>query len=124
MEPQVPQDMEILRQWKYFQGYDGVPFRTRGRETPHYKKDDPLHKQPRLVADMRVRQFDLQDEEQRLEFEQVLDRCAKGKAYVSQKETQYDQEIQGWRVLLIWGEFYLEDPVEAEANDENKQTFS
>lgn len=126
MEPQGPMDPETLRKWKFFQGMDGIPFRTRGEEVPYYKRDDPLHKQPRLVADMHVRQFALDDDEQRKELEGILDRCAKGKGYVSQHEVQYDEKIQGWKVLLIWGDFFLEDPVETEARDakKDKQTFS
>lgn len=124
MEPQAPQDPETLRKWKFFQGYDGIPYRTQQQEVPYYKKDDPLDKRPRLVADMHVKQFDLQDDEQRREFERILDKCAKGKGYVSQKELQFDEALNGWRVLLIWGDFFLEDPVEAESANEDRQEFS
>ena len=125
MEPQSPEDIENLRKWKYFQGVDGVPFRTENENAPYYKKDDPHHRQPKMVADMHVRQFELGDDEQRKELESILDRCAKGRGYISQKEVQFDEKIQGWRVLLIWGDFFLEDPVEANGNNgKDKKTFS
>lgn len=109
-------DQEAASRWKFHQGFDGIPFRTQSAITPSYKSDDPLHKRPKLVADMRVRQFDLNDEEQRESAQTVLDRCAKGKAYLSQKELHFDESIKGWRMLLIWGDFYLEDPKEAETH--------
>lgn len=124
MEPQGPVDPETLRKWKFFQGMEGIPFRTQREDVPYYKKGDPLHRKPRLVADMHVRQFDLQDNDQREELEKILDRCAKGKGYISQKDVQYDEKIQGWKVLLIWGDFFLEDPVETEVNNADKKTFS
>jgi hypothetical protein len=126
MGPDLPQgDIESLRQWKFFQGLDGIPFRTQGAEVPYYKADDPLHKQPKLVADMHVKQFDLNDAEQSQELEGILDRCAKGKSYLSQKETHFDDKVNGWRILLIWGDYYLEDPKETEIrNAEDRQNFS
>ena len=125
MDPQTPEDEENLRKWKFFQGVDGIPFRTEHDSAPFYKGDDPYHRQPKMVADMHVKQFDLGDDAQLQEYEGILDLCAKGKGYLSQQDVQFDEKIQGWRVLIIWGTFYLEDPVEANGRDgKDKKTFS
>lgn len=118
------QDAETQRRWQFYQGMNGIPFRTREEGVPSYKNDDPLHRKPRMVADMHVRQFDLNDDEQRKSLEEILDRCAKGRGYVSRQETQFDQSINGWRFLLVWGDFFLEDPVEAaHAEGKDRQVF-
>lgn len=132
-QTQLPQSLtpvqdqdENLRQWKHHQGLDGIPFRTREDTVPMYKKDDAAHRQPKQVADMHIRQFNLREEKERLEVETILDLCAKGRGYVSQLQVEFDSTVKGWRVFLIWGEFFLEDPVEADrANlSRNTQSFS
>ena len=117
---------ENLRQWKYHRGLDGVPFRTENDQVPLYKKDDAEHRQPKQVADMHVQQYNLKEEKERLKLESILDMCAKGRGYVSKLEYEFDRTIKGWRVFLIWGEFFLEDPVEADRanNSRDTQSFS
>jgi hypothetical protein len=116
---------EALNRWRYHQGLNGVPFRTQQSTAPTYKNGDPLHHQPKVVTDMKVRTFDLQEDTQRKEFEQALDMCAKGKGYVSKMETQYDDKIGGYKALLIWGVFFLEDPREEVSNvPTDQQIFS
>lgn len=123
---QQPED-ETLRQWKFFQGVDGVPFRTKAGAAPNYKRADSLSKQPKLITDMHVDVFDLSDAERALKMAEVLDLCAKGKGYVSSMDRQYDAKHSNWRVLLIWGQFFLEDPREDQivgsADNADRQVF-
>ena len=123
LNQQNVQDEEILRQWKFYQGMDGIPFRTHEETVPHYKTDDPLSKKPKLTTDMHVDVFDLADKDQRLAMQKILDTCAKGKGYVSQLEREFDKITGGWKVLLMWGEFFLEDPREEAGSINDKQIF-
>ena len=124
-QPQTQEDIENQRKWKHFKGLEGIPFRTKEDGVPYYKEADAQHKQPKVIADMHVCQFNMQEETDRAELERILDRCAKGKGYLSQKEVQFDESLKGWRILIIWGEFFLEDPVEAAQRDEkDTHTFS
>ena len=112
MDQQDPPDDELIRQWKFFQGMDGIPFRTQGSGAPDYKTDDSLSKKPKLVTDIKVEYFDLSKTTEREEMSKILDLCAKGKGYVSSMDRQFDNKISNWKVLLIWGRFFLEDPRE------------
>lgn len=112
MDQQQMPDDEITRQWKFFQGMDGIPFRTQETAAPSYKNDDPLSKKPKLVTDIKVEYFDLSKPEEREKLSVVLDLCAKGKGYVSSMDRQFDNKLSNWKVLLIWGRFFLEDPRE------------
>ena len=103
---------EVFRQWKFFQGVDGIPFRTKGEVVPHYKTDDALNKKPKLITDMHVDVFDLSNAERVKRMAEILDLCAKGKGYVSSMDRQYEAKDRNWRVLLVWGQFFLEDPRE------------
>lgn len=111
------EDKEVERRWKFFNGMDGVPFRTQNQTAPMFKGTDPAHKQPKMTTDMHVDIFDLSDKKQLIQMQEVLDACAKGKGYVSEMDKQYEEKIGSWRVLLVWGEFFLEDPLEV-AGDE------
>ena len=105
---------ENLRQWKYHQGLEGIPFRTKEDTVPLYKGPAAEHRKPRQVVDMFVDQFNLRDKDERAALQSVLDLCAKGKGYISRQEVEFDSTVKGWRVLLIWGKFFLEDPVETD----------
>ena len=109
---------ELTNRWKVFQGLDGIPFRTGMDGVPHYRNADPSHMKPKVVADMHVRQFDLRDDSQRKQMEEILDNCAKGRGYVSKMETCFDPQKAGFVALLIWGELFLEDPREQEIRND------
>ena len=104
-----------------FPGLDGIPFRSRNGQAPLLKSSDPLRAQPKIVTDMHVRQFDLSNVEEVKIVTQILDRCAKGQAYLSKQLEQYDSELKSWRMLLIWGEHFLEEPNEQQLN--GQKTF-
>lgn len=110
--------------WNYYPGQDGIPFRTEMGAVPSYKRDDPTRRQPQRIAEMHVRQFNLKSREEAMELERVLNACARGTSCLSQKEIQYDSTIKGWRVFLIWGDYFLEDPLEAAVRHENRKNFS
>jgi hypothetical protein len=98
-------------------GMDGIPFRTRRTTTPDYKGSDPDHKKPMHVTDMHVDIFDLGDETQRAEMARILSKCAKGRAYESSRNQEFDRNTGTFKVLLVWGEFFLEDPKESKENE-------
>lgn len=116
-------DPEEERRWKFFNGFDGVPFRTRGNAAPLLKQTDPQHKQPKTTTDMHVDIFDLSDSKQMLRMQEILDHCAKGKGYISEMDKQYEEKIGSWKVLLVWGEFFLEDPMESFAASADRKVF-
>lgn len=112
-----------VRNWSIYNGLDGVPFRTRNGAPPTIKHDDPQHKQPMTVTDMHVDQLDLSDQAHQQKLQDILSLCAKGRGYVSQMDRQYDEDIKSWRVFVIWGEFFLEDPKEANDVKRNVITY-
>jgi len=93
-----------------FPGVDGVPYRNSSGVPPHIKSKDPFYKKPQVVPDARVRVFDLSDEKQLGDYEQVMQSIARGSAILSREEMMYDDGSKNWRVLLRWVEQYLEDP--------------
>jgi hypothetical protein len=118
-------ESNAAQRWRYEQGMNGVPYRTRQEATPSYKNGDPEFMRPKTVADMKVKTFDLSDDKQREEMEKALDLCAKGRGYVSRLETQYDAGSGSYRALVIWGVYFLEDPREEHHNaTEDQQHFS
>jgi hypothetical protein len=104
------------QRWRHLQGINGVPFRTRQEGTPNYKNADPEFMRPKMVADMKVKTFDLSKAEELAEMEAALDMCAKGRGYVSKMETIYDHSTSSFRALVIWGIYFLEDPREEQHN--------
>jgi len=115
----------VAQRWRYEQGMNGVPYRTRQEITPTYKNGDPEFMKPKMVADMKVKTFDLSDDNQRVEMEQALDACAKGRGYVSKLETAYDPGRGTYKALVIWGIYFLEDPREEHHNGTtDQQRFS
>jgi len=99
--------------YKYHPGLDGVPFRTRREAAPDLKWSDPAHKLPKLATDMHAKVFDMAVESDQLELEKVLTKCAKGQAYESSRNQSFDQNSGTFKVLLVWGEHFYEDPQEA-----------
>lgn len=118
MEPAGPDitgmDPESLRRWQYYKGMNNIPFRTKQGVVPYFKHDDPQHRQPVLVTDMHVGTFDMSNEDDKAKFTEVLDRVAKGKGYISQRESQFVEQTQNWKIFMIWGDFFLENPTESQ----------
>ena len=99
-----------------YRGLDGTPFRTRNGAPPMYKSGDPVRKQPQQVVDIHVNALSMADDKDVKELQRILDMCAKGRGYVSSIDKSFDDESKNWKVLLIWGEYFLEDPKETEEN--------
>lgn len=89
--------------------YEGIPYRG---DQIHIKHDDPQHKQPQVVYDMHVKTFDLGDPKQLKEYEDIMQSIASGKAIMSMEQVIYCKDIKGWRVLIRWGDQFLEAPKE------------
>lgn len=102
--------------YNMYRGLDGTPFRTRNGAPPMYRSSDSASRQPQTVVDVHVNVLNLSDEKDVQELQRILDMCAKGRGYISSLDKAYDKSVQNWRVLLIWGEFFLEDPKETEEN--------
>jgi hypothetical protein len=100
-------------EFTYFPGIDGVPFRTRNTTAPDIKWSDPETKRPVFATDMHADVFDLSSEDDRKKLETILTKCAKGVAYESSRSQVFDEAHSTFRVLLIWGEHFYEDPQEA-----------
>ena len=101
-----------LEQWKVFQGLDGFPFRSRDGHVPYFRHDDPLHKQPRSVEEFRTLIFETTDEKGLAEYRRVMNLCARNRARFVSERSAYDKQLKGWRVFLVWAEFFLENPEE------------
>lgn len=97
----------------YFPGIEGIPFRTRKGVAPDIKWADPSHRLPTLATDMHAKVFDMSNAEDCKQLEDVLTRCAKGRAYESSRKESFDQAAGTFKILLVWGELFYEDPQEA-----------
>ncbi len=95
-----------------FTGLDGIPFRTSGNSVPFYKNDDPARKRPATRVEMHVELLELGRDNDLARYREVLNLCSTDRAYLSSQDRQYDPDSKTWRVLLVWGEYYLEDPME------------
>ena len=115
------QEEGVLGQ-QVFPGIDGIPYRTRNG-VPNLKHDDPEKKKPVTVVDMHVDQLDMSISDDAKKLQHILNLCSRSKGYVSKQLETYDPGIKSWRVLLVWGEFFLEDPAEAQDDAGHRRIY-
>lgn len=100
--------------WTILPGDNGIPYRTRLKEMPMYKKDDPDHKKPALVNDIESEVLDLSNEDDMNKYREVLNKCSRGIArLVGPIEKHYDDTIKSWRVFITWTNYFYTHPAEA-----------
>jgi hypothetical protein len=85
----------------------GLPYR--GPALP-FKNDDPTYQQPQYHFDVHIEQFASTSKEDAQRWTEVCQKVADGKAFISFEERQYDQVLQGWRILLRWCEPHFDAP--------------
>ena len=114
-DPTLPPEMQERlgdKSWNLLPGFDGVPYRSRTGAVPIVKEDDPAHIRPQLQNDIKIKVFDLGDEEQLAEYTKVLNMCAQALGRVMDQDRQYDKITGAWKVLLTWATYFYEDPAE------------
>jgi len=98
--------------------YNGLPYRG---PVLDYKNDDPEHLRPQLKQTAKVAQFDMNDDEQMLAYEQLVQKVCDGRAVVSSEDKVYEQSIGSWRILVRWTEPYYAPPyIPKESRDERQ----
>lgn len=65
-----------------------------------------------------VRVLDLTNEDHVKEYAAVVAAACKGTAMVVKDLTQYDEKLGGWRMLLVWREFFYDTNKAARADAE------
>ncbi len=85
--------------------YEGIPYRG---DQIHVKQDDPQYKQPTIVYDAHVKTFDLSDPKQLEAYEAIMQKIASGKSIMSMEQIIYCKDIKSWRVLVRWGDQFVE----------------
>lgn len=83
---------------------EGVPFR--GPAPPHFRQEE--YESIPITYDAKTKIYDLSDEEQLTQYNEIIDRCAKGISIIRKELVQYDEEKKSWRVLLQWFDMFGE----------------
>lgn len=89
---------------------DPIPYRG---EIPLSAKDDPWWEKPQPVADAHMKIFDFSEEQDRAEYNDILDMVAKQRAGFGYCEFHYCEDTGSWKGLVHWHELYKEDPESA-----------
>jgi hypothetical protein len=87
--------------------FEGLPYRGKIMDR---KEDDPDYRQPVLCADVKVKIFQLDKEDDLREWQGILQKVADGVATVSFEDKVYDKDIHSWRVLIRWMEHFYTNP--------------
>lgn len=74
------------------------------------KETDPDTKQPVLVEQVSIRQFDSTKENDMVEWQRIMQQVADGVSIISFEEKVYDEKIAGWRVLIRWMDLKYTNP--------------
>lgn len=100
-----------------YPGLDGIPFRLHpGQQVPFLKQNEI--DSPRLseVREGRACIFDLSCDNQLSDYNDIIDRAAKGTVLLSREEVNWDAERRTYVAFVRWIELYLESPVEGKCD--------
>jgi hypothetical protein len=87
--------------------WEGLPYKGVPGD---FKHNDPDHMKPQLKHAAKVKQFNLDDEKDMQEYNEVVQKAFDGLVVVSYEERKYDKDIKSWRILLRWAEPYYAPP--------------
>lgn len=87
--------------------FDGLPYEG---AVLNFKETDPAHRKPQLKYRVKVKIFDLAEEEHMKEYTQISQRFADGLSICSYEKMEYDEQRNNWRVLLRWFDPYYKAP--------------
>lgn len=85
---------------------DGVPFRS--QYPPDLKQEE--FEQIKYVYDAHTEIFDLSVPEQKIAYNEIIDKCAKGLSILRFDTSQFDAEKKTWVVFCQWLDKYGEPP--------------
>ena len=87
--------------------WPSIPFRTGADgKVPDLDQSDAQY--VRLVKDAFARIFDLSAEADLLEYNKIIDRCAKGLSAISQELCQWDEKKHRFVAFLRWVDYFYE----------------
>lgn len=92
-----------------FPGIGGIPYRNRHGKAPNFKGDPITGGHLVQTYSAYVQIFDLSDNEDIIKYQEIMNKCTRGCAQISDEEKVYDNDIKSWRVFLRWTETFLED---------------
>lgn len=105
-----------------FSGSYDIPYRTKASRPPLVKQDDPTHKKPKTVHDVKVRVFDTAVSEDLAAYQKVLNLCARGLGRVIDQKMEFLEDDKSWKIFLSWAVYFLENP--AETRNDNKKYYT
>jgi hypothetical protein len=83
-------------------GGTGVPFLTRSKDVPLYKRNDPLYKRPQHVKRIRNEIYDLSDEDDLERYNKIWEAVGLGSVTVVEEDRQWDAHRNTWKVFIRW----------------------
>jgi hypothetical protein len=87
--------------------WEGLPYKGAPGD---FKHNDPDHMKPQLKHAAKVKQFNLNEEDDMDEYNKVVQKAFDGLVIISYEEKKYDKDIKSWRILLRWAEPYFAAP--------------
>ena len=87
--------------------WNGFPFEG---DVAIFSKKDPKHKLPKLEKEAGCDIFELWNKEQLAQFQSLLQEISSGKKVEWQKDTQWIEEKQNWKVMIMWLRPYYTNP--------------
>ena len=88
-----------------------IPFR--GTPTLFSDKINDPEEKPMLTAEMHARVFNMDVQEDIDEYENVLNKAANQRARVTMQKSDFDKDTKNYKVFVVWGDLYFEEPGEA-----------
>jgi hypothetical protein len=77
--------------------FNGLPYEG---PTLNLKKDDPPHMQPRLVCEVSVRTFMMNNPKDVKEYEQAMEDVGRGWSQISKEEMVWIDRQETWKIFL------------------------
>ena len=94
--------------------YKGLPFEGQDFSWKEFDRVKPVRK-----VKAKCRTFLTSSETDMQEYAQVYQKRMEGSAQIGQELREYDLSLPGWRIFLLWGEFYY---TKGDADDRQGQS--
>lgn len=91
--------------------WEGLPFRGK---VQNFKESDPEELQPQMGFEAHVEIFELNDDDQKASYQEVVQKLVADEAILSYEEKEYDETIKSWRILIVYSDVFYTPPEKQE----------